>query len=210
MTIWQQKISKNVFCDGSFIYVLTAEISFFRPQNTQVLRVLLMPHWEKLRVTVSKQINSKIFFALKGLGMYFIIYCNDTLWKISFAMEVWGMCLLYVKKFFQPHQWRLFFFRPQKTRILLFLVKLVWGRKGQIKTFPKIFFAWEVLSMHLTYVRKIFQMQQWSFSLFSPENTIFSFSLYEGMRGIKSHSLRTKLFLSYCLYWKYWICIYLM
>ena len=40
------------------------------------------------------------------------------------------MCLLYVKKFFQPHQWRLFFFRPQNARILLFLVKLVWERKG--------------------------------------------------------------------------------
>ena len=103
---------------------------FFRPQNTQALRFLLMLRQEKSSVTVSEQINSKIFFALKGLGMYFITNYDNTFSKISFPMEIWGMCLPYVKKLFQPHQRRLFFFRSQNTRGLSFLLKLVWERKG--------------------------------------------------------------------------------
>ena len=43
---------------------------------------------EKSSVTVSEQSNSKIFFALKGLGMYFIINYDKTFSKISFAMEI--------------------------------------------------------------------------------------------------------------------------
>ena len=61
---------------------------FFRPQNTQVLRFLLMLRQEKSSVTVSEQINSKIFFALKGLGMYFITNYDNTFSKISFPMEI--------------------------------------------------------------------------------------------------------------------------
>ena len=142
MTILQQTISKKwFFCNGSFRYVSTLALRVFRSQNTQILRYLLMPRWERSRVVVSEQFNSNVCFALKVLGMYFIIYYNDTFSKTSFAMEVWGMCLPYVKVF-STASMKFFFVRPQNIRILLFLVKLVWERKGQCqsKTFPKTFF----------------------------------------------------------------------
>ena len=75
----------------------------FRPQNTQLHQFLLILRCERSRVTVPEQINSKIVFALKGLGMYFIIYYNDTFSKIYFSLEVLVMFLTYLKTFFQPH-----------------------------------------------------------------------------------------------------------
>ena len=101
----------------------------FRPQNTQVLRYLLMPRWEKSRVAVSEQFNCKIYFALKGLGMYFINIFYYTLQQHIFRNIFCNRSLRYVstlrKKVFSTLSIKFFFFRPQNTWILLFLLKLV-------------------------------------------------------------------------------------
>ena len=47
---------------------------------------------------------------------------------LRFSMEVFRICLPYVKRYFQSHQWKLFFFRSQTTQILLFLGMSVWER----------------------------------------------------------------------------------
>ena len=45
---------------------------------------------------------------------------SETFSKIFSAMQVLGMCLLYVKRYFQQYQWSAFLFMTQRTQILLF------------------------------------------------------------------------------------------
>ena len=45
---------------------------------------------------------------------------SNTFSKKMFAMEVLGICLPFVKRYFQEHQWSSFFFGAQITHILLF------------------------------------------------------------------------------------------
>ena len=49
---------------------------------------------------------------------------NDTFSKDFTAMQVLGMCLPYLKRYFQPYKWNVCLFRAQITQILLFLLLL--------------------------------------------------------------------------------------
>ena len=102
-------------------------------------------------------------WGLKILGLFGCYYTkltrDDTFPKIFFVMEELGMFLLYVKRYFQLHQWCLFFFRPQNTRILIFLLMPVWEISRIIVWEQKIsknIFALKVLIISLWRKKNIF------------------------------------------------------
>ena len=78
-----------------------------------------------------------------------------------------GMCLPYRKTYFQPHQWKTFFFRAQITQILLFLGMPVFERS----TFSENFFGMKVLGIYLLYVKRSFQKHQRSGFIFRAQIT---------------------------------------
>ena len=99
---------------------------------------------------------------------------NNTFSKFAFAMEVLVICLPYVKRCLQFHQWNILFFRAQITQILLLLGMWVWERSSSqfnSDTFSKHFFAVEVLGMCLPYVKTYFQRYQWNAYFFRAQIT---------------------------------------
>ena len=80
--------------------------------------------------------------------------------KIKFAMGVLGLCLPYVKRYFQEHQLSAFFFMAQITQILLFSGMSLLERSKITVWERHLFkrkFAMEVLSLCLPYLKKYFQ-----------------------------------------------------
>ena len=74
------------------------------------------------------------------------------------------------KKVFSTSSTKFFFFRPQTTRHSFACCNVDLREEGsqcQRKTFPKTFFALEVLSMYLPEVRKIFSTATVKFSALS-------------------------------------------
>ena len=117
ITLWEWHLFQNLFYYGSFRYVSPLHKKVFsRPSVT-------------------------CFFLL---GLKYLRFCSfwecffwshqrsqfesDTFSRIFFSMEVLGMCLANVKRFFQEHQWSTFFFRAQISQILLFSRVLISNR----------------------------------------------------------------------------------
>ena len=115
-------------------------LSFARPQNTQIFLLLL----GDIKVQIKK--CTKVFSAapVKCLfSLEFIWLSISSFWfsknqrsqfhhntfsKIYSAMEGLGICLPYIKKCFQEHQWSACLFMAQITQILLFLGMLLLER----------------------------------------------------------------------------------
>ena len=115
-------------------------LSFARLQNTQIFLLLL----GDIKVQIKK--CTKVFSAapVKCLfSLEFIWLSISSFWfsknqrsqfhhntfsKIYSAMEGLGICLPYIKKCFQEHQWSAFLFMGQITQILLFLGMLLFER----------------------------------------------------------------------------------
>ena len=79
-------------------------------------------------------------------------FVSNTFSKKKITMYLLGICLPYVKRYFQEHQWSAFFFRAQITQIMLFSRIPVSERSNQRSQFEKdtffrIFFAMKDLYM---------------------------------------------------------------
>ena len=89
-------------------------------------------------------------------------------------MEVLGICLPYVKMYFQEHHLSTFFFMGQITQILLFSGILLLER-SKITVREQHFFkkkiVMEVLGLHLPYIKRYFQKDQLSVSYFMAQIT---------------------------------------
>ena len=124
----------------------------FRAQITQILLFSRMPVLERSKITVWKQHLSEIFF----------------------AMEVLPMCLPYVKRYFQEHQWNGFFFRAQMSQILLFsgiAVSERWKITVWEQHLSKKKFWYECFRYLSTLRKKDFQEHQWSAFFFRSQIT---------------------------------------
>ena len=80
-----------VFCKVSFRYVSTVLIRYFlasKYSGSSIFPNATLREIKSHSFTVLERINSKTFFALKELGIYFIIYYNDTFSKMSPAIDV--------------------------------------------------------------------------------------------------------------------------
>ena len=85
-----------------------------------------------------------------------------------------GICLPYGKMCFQPHQWKVFFFRDQITQILLFSGMLV-RERSQI-TFKNETFLKKFCGMCLPYLKIYFQLRLWFFFFRAQMTQLFLFS----------------------------------
>ena len=89
-------------------------------------------------------------------------------------MEVLGICLPYVKMYFQEHHLSTFFFMGQITQILLFSGILLLER-SKITVREQHFFkkkiVMEVLGLHLPYIKRYFQKHQLSAFYFMAQIT---------------------------------------
>ena len=77
-------------------------------------------------------------------------------------MKVLGICLPYVKRYFQEHQLSVFFSMDQITQILLFSEMPLLERFKITVREQHIFkkkIAMKVLGLHLLYVKRYFQEQ---------------------------------------------------
>ena len=93
---------------------------------------------------------------------------SDTLSKKLSAMEAWGMCLSFVKKYFHLHQWNYFFLGLKLVRFLCFqecrferdqrshLWKSIWWGKYNIYSL-----VLGVFSNILNILKKIFWISNW-------------------------------------------------
>lgn len=110
---------------------------FFRVQITQILLFLRVPVWKRSKVTVWER----------------------HIFKNVSTMEVLGMRLSHVKRYFQMHQWLFFGLKLKSLRLCCFR-KCWFGRDKRSHfendTFSKMFCAMEVLSMCLLYLKGIF------------------------------------------------------
>ena len=89
--------------------------------------------------------------------------------KKNFAVEVLGMCLPSIKRYFLEHQWSALLFLAQITQILLFSRMPFLGRSEIIvweQHFSKKKVSMEVLRLCLPYVKRHLQEHQWSAFLF--------------------------------------------
>ena len=141
-------------------------IFFLRPRKTLIFLFLLLPVWERWRVTVWEQNISEIFFCIKVNEVFFyqtpkysdLFVFDNTVWERS-KITVWKQELCRNKQVFSTASVKLFFVRPQNTQIFLFLLTLIWESKRhslETKHFKKHFFALEVLCMYLPCVKIIF------------------------------------------------------
>ena len=124
-------------------------IFFIRPENTLIF--LLLPVWEKWRVTVWEQNISEIFFCFKVNEIVFfqspkysdLFVFDNTVWERS-KITIWKEKLCRNKQVFSTASVKLFFVKPQNTQIFLFLL-LIWESKGhslETKHFIKYFLPW--------------------------------------------------------------------
>ena len=107
---------------------------------------------------------------------------SNTFSKIVFALEVLGICVPYVKRYFQEHQWSAFFFRAQITQILL-LSRMPVSERSKITVWERHlfqnFFCYKFFGVCLPYIKRYFQEQQWSAFFFRAQIT--QIVLFSGM-----------------------------
>ena len=109
ITVWKWHLSQNFFCYGSFMYLPALKVVFFLGLRCLGLFCFGECHmWRDQR----SQFESNVFS------------------KNLFGIEVLGICLPYVKTYFQEHQWSTFFFRTQITQILFFRESRFWRDKS--------------------------------------------------------------------------------
>ena len=81
-------------------------------------------------------------------------YANQ-LSKMFFAIKLFGMCLPFVKRYFQLHQWNVFAFRAQITQIFLFSGLLIWERSKVT--------IWELF--YIMFIKFVKLVEVWSLNL---------------------------------------------
>ena len=117
ITVREQHIFKKKNCYESFRFASTLREKIFSratvncfsmAQITQILFLFGMPPLERSKITVWER---HLFKTKKKL-----------------AMEVLRLCLQYVKRYFQEHEWSAFLFMAQINQILLFLGMQLLGR----------------------------------------------------------------------------------
>ena len=121
----EQQLFKNFFWYVSFRYVSYVKryfqelqwSTFFRVQISQIFLFSKMPVSKSSKITVWEQ----------------------HLFKKHFGKEDLGICLPYIKRYFQEHQWSAFFFWAQRTQILLFSRMLV-SERSNIKVWERHIF----------------------------------------------------------------------
>ena len=100
---------------------------------------------------------------------------NEIFSRIFSVMEGLGICLPYIRRYFQEHWWSDFFFRAQITQILLFW-RMPVSERSKITVWEwhifQNFFAMKVLCMCLPYVKRSFQERQWSGFFFRPQMSV--------------------------------------
>ena len=97
-------------------------------------------------IRFKKSSNSSLVFIYSKKCVIF--YEKNYSKKFS-GMQALGMCLTYVKRYFQPHQWNVVYFMAQITQILLFLGMPILERSSQFNndTFSKKISALDVLGI---------------------------------------------------------------
>ena len=107
---------------------------------------------------------------------------RTTLFQKKIVMEVLGLHLPYIKRYFQKHQLSAFYFMAQITQILLFLGMLLLER-SKITVWEwclfKTRFAMEVLGLCVPYIRRYFQEHHSSVFFFMAQ--ISQILLFSGM-----------------------------
>ena len=97
---------------------------------------------------------------------------SNTFSRIFSSKEILDICLPYIKRYFQEHQWSAFFFRVEISQIMFFLGMLVleWSKIAVWEQYLfQNFFALKVLCMCLPYIKSYFQEHQWSAFFFRAE-----------------------------------------
>ena len=117
ITVQQRHLFKNIFSYGRFRYAFTLRKKVFSAAPVK---------WFFLYG--SNNSDSVVFGEYRFWNYQRSKFENNTFSKKKKkkkkkkknAMEVLGMCLPYLKRYFQEHQWSVFFFVAQITQILLF------------------------------------------------------------------------------------------
>ena len=93
---------------------------------------------------------------------------RTTAFQKKILVNVLGICLLYIERYFQEHQFSVFFFMAQISQILLL-------RRSKITVWERHLFKKnlinESLGLCLPYVKRYFQEHQWSTFLFMAQIT---------------------------------------
>ena len=122
-------------------------------------------HW-KIPETLARKFKEQ--FKQLSVHFYFVPFFSKTGVSIlSFKCDICDhvfsrpWCLSYLKRYFQRHQWNVFFFRDQITQILFFWGECQFGinQRSQFdrKYVTKIYFAVEICGRCLLNVKKCFQ-----------------------------------------------------
>ena len=141
-------------------------------QITQILLFSGMPHLERSKITVSER----------------------HLFKKKFAMKVLGLCISYVKMYFQEHLRSDFLFMAQITQILLFLrIQLL--QRSKITVWERHLFKKKICYGSFRYMstlhKRVFlgALVKYVF-LYGSNNSDSVVAENDGFVDIKNHSLR--------------------
>ena len=118
LTVWEQRLfkkkKKNWY--GSFRYV-----SILRKKVFSGARVQCFSH-------CGSNNSDSAVFGNADFGEIKYHSLRTTSFQKKLSMEVFGLCLTYVERYFQEDQWIVFLFMAQVTQILLFLGMLLLER----------------------------------------------------------------------------------
>ena len=125
----------------------------------------------------------------------------------TISMEVSGMCLPYVKRYFQEHQLSLFFFMAQITQILSFSIMPILQR-SKITLWEQHLFKNKIINRSFGFVsilcKKVFsEASVKCFSLHGSNNSDSVAFQNADFGEIKDHSFRTTPFRKTFLLWKF-------
>ena len=143
--------SRNLPDNNKWLLVGNETVHYALKQNYgNSMHIKISYDWQSLYYFVyirfKKSSNSSLVFIYSKKCIIF--YGKNYSKKFS-GMQALGMCLTYVKRYFQPHQWNVVYFRAQITQILLFLGMPILERSSQFNndTFSKKFSALDVLGI---------------------------------------------------------------
>ena len=200
ITVWQLQLFKKLFCYWSFSYVST------------------------LRKKVFSAALVNCFFLYRSNNSDSVVFGNNGFEEIKdhsltrtpfqqkfFCMELLGMCLPYVKRYFQRHQYSAFFFMAHRTQILLFSGMLFLERskiKFWLRQLSKKFFCYGSFRCVSTLRKKLFSgAPVKGFFLYCSSNSDSVVFGNTGFEDIKDHSLTTTHFQEFFLLWKFHACV---